>query len=797
MKRQSPKSLLSMRARSKFRLSALVPILLAVLALCLPFRVVLAAEPLSSSALRQIQAVEKEKATRSPAQNKMDSQFVYALRKRAVSVAMRHAPQLQPDVEILADGRVLVDITATVSRQLLTQIRRVGGEVINSFAQFNAIRALVPLTSLEELAGRRDVRFIERAAIAVTNTGSVDGEGDTTHRAIDARPVFGVTGAGVNVGVLSDSVDFLAASQALGDLGPVTVLPGQSGVPGTGEGTAMLEIVADLTPGAPLFFATGFAGQASMAANILALQAAGCNIIVDDITYFAESPFQDGVIAQAVNTVSGLNALYFSSARNSGNFNDGTSSTWEGDFLDGGAVGPPIGGTGRLHDFGGGTTFNTVAAGGSQRRADFFWPDPLGGSANDYDLFVLNAAGTAVVRMSTNPQTGTQDPYESVGTLNVGERIVIVQRAGAALRFLHLDTGRGRLTISTAGCVRGHNASGAANAFSVAATNVANSFPNPFSGGPTNPIETFSSDGPRRIFFDAAGNPITPGNFTSTGGQVLQKPDITAADGAMSSAALPGFNPFFGTSAAAPHAAAIAALLRSYAPAQTLAEVRTTLQSTALDIEAPGFDRDSGAGIVMAFEALNSVNPCTLTCPADITQANDPGQCGAVVTYSPPSTSGFCGTVTCTPASGSFFPVGTTSVGCTSTTEAFCSFNVTVNDTEPPTITDATADPSSLWPPNHRMVNVTINYDVTDNCPLSPGSCTLSVTSNEPVLGHGSGHTSPDWIVVDDHHVLLRAEREGGGNGRIYTNTITCTDSVGNSSTEEVEVTVPHDRGRH
>jgi uncharacterized repeat protein (TIGR01451 family) len=114
----------------------------------------------------------------------------------------------------------------------------------------------------------------------------------------------------------------------------------------------------------------------------------------------------------------------------------------------------------------------------------------------------------------------------------------------------------------------------------------------------------------------------------------------------------------------------------------------------------------------------------------------------------------------------------------------------------PPTITNATADPSVLWPPNHRMVNVTVSYDVTDNCPLPPGSCTLDVTSNEPVLGRGSGHTSPDWIILDDHHVLLRAEREGNGNGRIYTITITCTDSGGNSSTEEVEVTVPHDRGR-
>jgi len=114
----------------------------------------------------------------------------------------------------------------------------------------------------------------------------------------------------------------------------------------------------------------------------------------------------------------------------------------------------------------------------------------------------------------------------------------------------------------------------------------------------------------------------------------------------------------------------------------------------------------------------------------------------------------------------------------------------------PPMITNATADPSSLWPPNHKMVDVTVSYDVTDNCPLPPNSCTLSVTSNEPVNGKGDGDTFPDWIVVDDHHVLLRAERAGNGDGRIYTITITCTDSGGNSSEDQVEVTVPHDRRR-
>jgi uncharacterized repeat protein (TIGR01451 family) len=114
----------------------------------------------------------------------------------------------------------------------------------------------------------------------------------------------------------------------------------------------------------------------------------------------------------------------------------------------------------------------------------------------------------------------------------------------------------------------------------------------------------------------------------------------------------------------------------------------------------------------------------------------------------------------------------------------------------PPTITGVSVDKPVLWPPNHKLVNVTVNYEVTDNCPLPPNSCTLSVTSNEPINGTGDGNTSPDWIILDAHHVQLRAERAGNGNGRIYTIGITCVDSGRNSSHKHVDVTVPHDRGR-
>jgi hypothetical protein len=88
------------------------------------------------------------------------------------------------------------------------------------------------------------------------------------------------------------------------------------------------------------------------------------------------------------------------------------------------------------------------------------------------------------------------------------------------------------------------------------------------------------------------------------------------------------------------------------------------------------------------------------------------------------------------------------------------------------------------------MKNVTINYVAVDNC--SPVTNVLSVASNEPVNGTGDGDTSPDWIVVDDHHVILRAERSGNGNGRIYTITITSTDDCGNVATTTTTVLVPH-----
>lgn len=461
-------------------------------------------------------------------------------------------------------------------------------------------------------------------------------QGDLTHRAAQARAAFGVNGAGVTIGVLSDGVETLARAQARGDLpGNVIVLPGQSGTEPAGiqdEGTAMLEIVHDLAPGAQLMFATGFRSIEEFATNIRALRAAGADIIVDDIGYFVETPFQlgqapgvlaqynGGVVSQAVNDVVADGAIYFSSAGNSGNLNDGTSGVWEGTFTSGGATAAPLPTGSTVHDFvpgAGVQTFNRINEDTSSLSLLLHWADPLGASNNDYDLYLLDANGTEVIGASDNLQNGRQDPVEGlVGDAGFnlrGARIVVVKYApDDQPRYLHLNTNRGRLEFGTDGQTYGHPAVPAA--IGVAATpagagdtTVRGPFPGAFN--PTNVVERFSSDGPRQFFFYENGTPINNG----AGFHVL-KPDLTAADG-VSTQADPqeAFNPFFGTSAAAPHAAAIAALVQQANPSLGSDMVERVLINTTIDIEAPGTDRDSGYGIVDAYKAVQTARALTPT----------------------------------------------------------------------------------------------------------------------------------------------------------------------------------------
>lgn len=641
-------------------------------------------DEISPEALAQIAALIQEKESRTAVQKKLDSQLIYQSKIDQGQAITANVSSLQTDVEVDNQGKTTVDISATVTNALVEALQGQGADIIS--ARNGSIRANVPLANLEAIAALNEVRFVQpkqesmtasegsqmvddvhpapsvysvspgfeqragkvqtflssalqggsqtnvTGSNAPTGVGSRSSEGDVTHRANVVRGTYHVDGTGIKIGVMSNGVASLAQSQAAGDLGAVTILPGQGG---TGdEGTAMLEIVHDLAPGAQLYFATANSGITSFAQNIRDLRTAGCDIIVDDVFYYVESPFQDGqtgttntnggVVTQAVADVTADGALYFSSAGNSGNLTQNTSGTWEGDFTDGGAGAAPLPSPTpalRLHNFGG-QNFNVLSTANTAAPVSLYWSDPLGASSNDYDLFRLNSTGTTVQASSTNIQSGTQDPYEQV-TQAAGSRIVIVKKPTAADRYLHLDANRGTFSIKTAGNTHGH--SQAADAYCVAATPAVGPYPSPFSG--SNVTETFSSDGTRRVFYQGNGTAYTPGNFSSTGGVNRQKPDITAADGVQVTG-VGGFgSPFFGTSAAAPHAAAIAGLLKSANPSLTPAQVRTALTSTAIDIMGAGVDNVSGAGIINAFAAVQSlgVTGTAFLQATNITALENPG----------------------------------------------------------------------------------------------------------------------------------------------------------------------------
>jgi hypothetical protein len=609
-----------------------------------------AADGLSAKAAEQLAALQQIKRSLSPAERKLDSRLVVALRERERPSATARTPRLGTGVTV-RQGAVEVDVHSggDVRRRLEAE----GAKI--EHASGHAVRATLPLAAVERVAGWKDVERVELAAQAMTASGvmseapatkteraaaverrlrtvlaapraeEVVSEGDKAHAADVARTRRRVTGIGVKMCALSDGVDSLAASQAAGELPDVDVLPDEEG--DGDEGTAMLEIMHDVAPSAELGFATAFTSDASFAANIRALRfEAGCDVIVDDVLYFNEHPFQDGPIAQSVDAVTADGALFFSSAGNEGNTFDGTSGTYEGDFADSGrSVGKFAG---AAHDFdpGAGVQVYEPISPQSSRNVPvtLFWADPLGGARNDYDLYLFDA-GDNVVSFSQDIQDGDDDPYEILGTpfaSTSGLRLAVVRFRGegryfqlSALRSRFESSSDGLTGYATPGVTRGHSA--AVNAFSTAAAPAFE--PLPFDlepGDPPNPSgpypgaftrtqapERFTSDGPRRVFFHADGRPITPDDFSSTGGAVRQKPDITAADGVNTSVG-GDFAPFFGTSAAAPHAAAIAALVLSGNPGFATAHIRDAFEATALDLVPAGVDRRTGHGILRADRVL-------------------------------------------------------------------------------------------------------------------------------------------------------------------------------------------------
>jgi len=194
--------------------------------------------------------------------------------------------------------------------------------------------------------------------------------------------------------------------------------------------------------------------------------------------------------------------------------------------------------------------------------------------------------------------------------------------------------------------------------------------------------------------------------------------------------------------------------------------------------------------------------PPIITCPGDTTAKNDFGLCSASLSFTAKATGVPSPTIKYMIGGSSVtwpyvFPVGTTTVTAIATNDAgtdTCKFAVTVKDVEPPTLKNVSVSKKVLWPPNHKMHDIKVDYTATDNC---PGTITskLSVSSNQPLNGTGDGNTESDWTIVNEHNVKLRAERAGNDGCRIYSIKITSTDAHGNTRDSIVTVIVPHDMG--
>jgi hypothetical protein len=218
----------------------------------------------------------------------------------------------------LVNDRVVVDAVASGDVNVLkSDLISLGMQQAVAFGR--VVSGQLPISAIPAAAGLASLRFAQ-SAVATTHVGSVASQGDHAMRSDIARNTFAVDGSGINVGALSDSFNCLggaAADTSSGDLPAVKVIQEISiCAEATDEGRAILQIVHDVAPGASLSFASAFNGQAAFASNILALAAAGAKVIVDDVIYFAEPMFQDGIIAQAVDSVVATGTAYFSAAGN-------------------------------------------------------------------------------------------------------------------------------------------------------------------------------------------------------------------------------------------------------------------------------------------------------------------------------------------------------------------------------------------------------------------------------------------------------------------------------------------------
>ena len=477
---------------------------------------------------------------------------------------------------------------------LLPKLKGIGFHLTGVVERYGRIEGFIRKDRLLSLENFKNDGLLSASSIhkPILKVGSVTSEG------VDAMGVSQLRqerpdadGRGVTIGLISDSYDNLggeAAGVASGDLPNDVVVIQDLDAGGSDEGRALCEVAFDVAPGADLMFATGAFGQANFADNIQALADAGCEVIADDLGYFAEPFFQDGIVAQKVDEVAlTQEVLYYSAA---GNASDNSYESTDINFVSPGTIGGLAD-----YDFDPSPAdnedvFQQINLGpGEVMLISLQWDDPfftVDQVDTDLDIFLFDEPPVNVIAASNTDNILSQSPVEvlihqnqtgSTQTFN----ILINKFVGpdpARIKYVNFAPTHDPLEYDTKSpTIVGHPA--AENAIAVGAIFHA-----------SNTIEPFSSIGPSTILFEADGSPIpfSRTNNPEDDGVVRQKPDISAADGVSTTffgSPTGGMFPaFFGTSAAAPHSAGIGAIYKSLLPGLGLSDYEFLQNIGATDI---------------------------------------------------------------------------------------------------------------------------------------------------------------------------------------------------------------------
>ncbi len=443
-------------------------------------------------------------------------------------------------------------------------------QIINKDDSYHLVVALVEVKKLETIASLEQVRIIRTVTPPIVKSGSVVTEGDVIHQTDEVRNLYSQSGNGIKVGVISDGVDHLSDSQSTDDLPPnVNVL---SNTVGGDEGTAMLEIIHDMVPDASLYFHDCGSNVSAFNSAIDDLVSAGVDVIVDDIGWIIEPFFEDGTIASHITSVlASQNIVYVSSAGN------GAKKHYQGDYYDDGYD---------FHDFSRDPSSNdylylNIPNNGNVRIV-LQWNESFGASSNDYDLYLFNVDGYGVLDLCLYTQNGDDDPLEYINYTNTTGSSIIAEidvknYLGLAETktlevFIYSSGGVYHYSnnIVAMDSIFGHPA--VPGVIAVGAIDASDSG--------NDDIEDFSSQGP----------------VTIIGEEQRAKPDVCGIDGVTVTGAGGFSNPFYGTSAAAPHIAAIAAQLWGRFPTATADEIRDQILDNSVDLGTTGFDYIYGYG---------------------------------------------------------------------------------------------------------------------------------------------------------------------------------------------------------